>query len=107
MNEDISTVAGMLNKLRRYSELFDDHIILDSEPDKDYFPAEAMQEAAAWIEKLKSQVDELLPYMQHEVNFAVKIGPAEEGHDDNCEDCMWYARMMEMKARCDSGEFTH
>lgn len=103
----ICTVAGMIEKLQREAELFDDCFNHEDYPDVDFFPGQTMLEAIAVIEKLKSQVAELLPYMEQHMRQGLLLGPPPNGHEDDCEDCRWYKESVKLAERWDGGEWQH
>ena len=67
-------------------------------------------EAADEIERLRSLVRELRPYMEVDMNAGLSVGPGPEYHyhpDDpvkKCPDCEWYEDAASWKSRIESGE---
>ncbi len=66
-----------------------------------------MTEAADEIEKLRSLIKEILPYMLNDMEQGFSLGPPSEDHieDTQCPDCQWYEDSMIWKNRLDAGEF--
>ena len=68
-------------------------------------------EAASEIEKLRSLVSELLPFMLNDMEQGLVIGepPFEKDHckdkDVLCPDCQWFEQSIFWKNRVDAGEF--
>lgn len=68
-------------------------------------------EAASKIEKLRSLVSELLPFMLNDMEQGLVIGepPFEKDHckDEStlCPDCQWFEQSTLWKKRVDAGEF--
>ena len=87
------TVAEVVEILRRGSKL--SFVIEDGE---------AMLEAALIIENLQSQVAELLPYMQSDIRAGLQLGPAPDGHQDDCDDCKWYQNSLALAERWGAGK---
>lgn len=98
-------VSEIVNKLAIEGDLFDDWFT--DNDGNDYFPGATMLEAAECIQTLRAQVEELLPYLQFCVDTGLSLGPAEEGHDDGCADCVAYQKSLELQQRLDAGEFAH
>lgn len=64
-----------------------------------------IERAADEIERLRSLVRELRPFVEQDVESALKVGPFDEGHDQgSCEDCQWYARALMWQERIELGE---
>lgn len=56
--------------------------------------------------RLRKLVGELLPFMLHDIEQGLYLGPPSSEHpDDGCSDCTWYAEASEWKKRVDAGEF--
>lgn len=87
------TVAEVVEILQRGSQF---SFVIDD--------GEAMREAAVIIENLQSQVEELLPYMQAYMNEGLQLGPAPDGHQDDCDDCRWYQNSLALAERWGAGE---
>lgn len=98
-------VSEIVNKLLVEGDLFDEWFT--DNDGNDYFPGTTMFEAAECIQTLRAQVEELLPYMKNAVEFGLSIGPAPEGHSDDCEDCTYYQLSLERQQRLAAGEFDH
>lgn len=65
-----------------------------------------MTEAADEIEKLRSLIKEILPYMLNDMEQGLSLGPSEDHVEDTqCLDCQWYEDSMIWKNRLDAGEF--
>lgn len=82
----------------------DENNIIKRLQDTDYEPVcvEAIEE----IQRLRSIIKDLLPYMILDMEQALIMGPAPSNHpDDNCPDCVWYKESLAWKERIDSGEF--
>lgn len=61
--------------------------------------------AADEIERLRSLVRELKPFMEQDVASALRVGPFDEDHDhDACEDCQWYSQALTWHERIELGE---
>ena len=57
------------------------------------------------IERLQTLLGEVIPYLLHDVECAIQMGPMPVGHeDDDCEDCRWYRKAVAWKSRIDAGE---
>lgn len=65
------------------------------------------EEAAAEIERLRSLLSEILPYMLNDMEQGLNMGPAPEDHveDAPCPDCQWYEDATLWKKRINAGEF--
>jgi len=59
-----------------------------------------VEQDACEIERLRSLVDDLLPFAINDVEQGLRV--AEEGHSDQCDDCMWYKSSLEWKKRIDA-----
>jgi hypothetical protein len=91
-------------QLRHEGEIFDEWFT--DNDGNDYFPGETMMNAADVIERMKKAIDELLPYMQKEVEHGISLGAPPDGHlNDECLDCQWYTESLTLKGRLDAGEF--
>lgn len=74
----------------------------------EFQPGETMELAAYVLETLRGHVDELLPYMLDDLQQGLRIGPPPDGHDnDNCPDCQWYNRSINLLGRINQGEFNY
>jgi hypothetical protein len=85
--------------LKRYSSPMEDiveRLIALNHPDA--------CDAADEIERLRSLLKEVIPYLLHDVACALDMGPIPEGHEDDCEDCTWYRKATEWQKRIDNGE---
>lgn len=61
--------------------------------------------AADEIDRLRGLVVELRPYLESDVRSGLMCEPGlTHTHDDDCEDCAWYAESVAWKARLDAGE---
>jgi hypothetical protein len=58
------------------------------------------RDAMAEIERLRNLVDDLIPFAINDVEQGLRV--AEEGHSDQCDDCMWYESSLEWKKRIDA-----
>jgi hypothetical protein len=58
------------------------------------------------LDRLRTQVADLLPFMIVDVRNGLALGPAPADRTDtDCEDCQWYRESLDWKARIDAGEF--
>lgn len=74
----------------------------------EFQPGETMRFAAYILGALRDHVDELFPYMLNDVQQGLRIGPPPEGHDnDNCPDCQWYDKSVNLLGRISQGEFNY
>lgn len=71
------------------------------DPDID---ADLTAEAVNEIERLRTLITELIPFMVIDVRSGIQCPPP-VGHYDMCDDCEWYYESIKWQNRIDSGEF--
>lgn len=92
MNREASVTAlRELNEHLKYSEGTPGYPIIDWAADE--------------IDRLRSLVRELRPYMEVDLRNGVSLEVPRDDHEfDACEDCLWYMESLSWKRRVEVGE---
>ena len=86
----------IVSRVRKIADAFCDDITHNTRS--------CLTEAVNEIERLQALLKEIVPYLLHDVECALEMGPPPEAHDDNCDDCRWYRKALAWKARIDAGD---
>lgn len=85
---------------------FVEYLRLWALPNSNNQAVQDLHRAADEIERLRSLISELLPYMLNDMEQGLQLGPAEDHIEDTqCPDCQWFEDATLWKNRVNGGEF--